>query len=136
MYVPVSNTRMDLYEQRLKRLEADYEETIAAGARAEQRRQIELRVAEQREQYKLLNENTEDADACGIETPVIESPHSDDKPKPFVSEPRVIPPLTADEAGRIKAHMATIKLNHVPSWASEVGDEQLVAMMRRIANHS
>lgn len=127
---------MDLYEQRLKRLEADYEETILAGTRAEQRRQIERVVAEQREQYKLLNDYNEDAESCAIETPVIESPEREIQHEPFVAEPRVIEPLTSEEVNQIRNHMATITLKHVPSWASQVGDDQLVAMMRRIASHS
>jgi hypothetical protein len=127
---------MDLYEQRLKRLEADYEETIVAGTRAEQRRQIERAVAERREQYKLLNEYNEDAESCAIETPVIESRESDMQHEPFVAESRVIKPLTAEELDKIRTHMATINLKHVPSWASQVGDDQLVAMMRRIASDS
>lgn len=125
---------MDLYEARLRKLEIDYEETLAAGERAEQRRRVEALVAEHRAQYQVLPDDADDTESCGIETPESYSPKHESVETVTETLERKIDPLTQDEVERIKSHMSTIKLNHRPSWADSITDERLVAMMRRIVH--
>jgi hypothetical protein len=123
---------MDLYEQRLERLEADYEQTIAAGRRAEQRREIERAVTE----YRLLTGGRQDTEPCGIETPDVDTEVlQEENREPQVEIPKkIVEPLSADEVERIKSHMSTIRLKHQPSWASNISDDQLLSMVRRLAH--
>lgn len=116
---------MDLYELRLKRLEADYAETIKAGERAEERRQYDELHPETPElvdhaidiEHSLLN--SDDDEKCRIE-PV---PHY---PRPTVE------PLAQGQVDAIKASMQSVKFRHEPSWAKSLKDDQLVRMMRKI----
>lgn len=125
---------MDLFEARLRRIEADYDATIAAGERAAQRRMIEAAVAEHRTQYQVLSDHPDDTETCGIDTPSIcdEALEQSSVIKPVV--PRVVEPMTEDEIKRVKLQMASIKLKHQPSWASNLSDDQLIAIMRRIVD--
>jgi hypothetical protein len=125
---------MDLFEARLRRLEIDYEETIAAGERAEQRKKLEAMVAEHRAQYQAISEPVQDSETCGIDTPILReiSKHESTVPEPI--PPRVVKPMSETDIERVKNHMASIKLKHQPSWASNLSDDQLLAIMRRIVD--
>ena len=114
---------MDLWERRLQTLEIDYQETIAAGERAEQRRRIEAIVSEHRAEYQLVSDH--ETDACGIDTPAMDGicePEQMTAPQPC-SIPRDVTPMSQSDIERVKAHMSTIKLMHEPSWASAISDE-------------
>ena len=128
---------MDLWERRLQALEADYEETIAAGARAEHRRHLEAIVADHRAEYQLVADH--ETDACGIETPPVitaldESLHPTPDLVPI--ETQSIEPLSAADIERIKTHMATVELKHEPQWARQISDQQLLELLNRVSRYS
>ena len=127
---------MDLYEYRLRRLDADYAETIAAGERADRARS---EAAERAHTYQPLLVGEDDTYfAAPIETPDLENATvAEGTPtvaiEPVESQPREpLPPLTSEEVNRIKGHMSTIKLKHEPAWAKALSDDQLVSMLRRV----
>lgn len=116
---------MDLYELRLKRLEADYAETIEAGELAEERRQYHRLHPETPElvnhaidnEHSLLNS---DDDEQSIIEPVHHYPR------------QTVEPLAQGQVDAIKASMRSLRFKHEPSWAQSLNDDQLVRMMRKI----
>jgi len=109
---------MDIAELRLKRLEAEYAECIAAGQRTPPQ--------EQTTHYEQLESDSPEEGSVVITTPEpIETEN-------YVRAPREIPHLTADQISCIKSHMSSIKLKHEPSWAASLSDEQFSKIFSKI----
>ena len=116
--------QMDLYELRLRRLEADYAETIAAGERAEERGK-----------YQELHPDTPDMTEHAVDDEhfLVEEAEKSAKIDPVPHHPRAVTdPMDQAQVDAIKASMQTVKFSHEPSWAKTLSDDQLKRMLGKL----
>ena len=118
---------MDLIDFKLKRLEADYEETIAAGKRAEERHLYE-------QLSPIIDTSIDNQVHHAIDDVYLKLDDSDDTPEPIEPVPYKAreeeKALGGEKVNQIKTCMGSIKLSHEPSWAKNITDDQLVNMLR------
>jgi hypothetical protein len=119
---------MDLADYKLKRLDLEYAECIAAGERAAATRNSDyasIRDACSDEGYEPLTmDDSRDEEATTIDTPALPSHTHSSSIEPM--------PLTPEEVERIKSHMSSIQLKHKPDWASSLTDEQFRKIFAKI----
>jgi len=116
--------KMDLYERRLKQLEADYSETIEVGERASRVRKSTSEIYE----YHALSAEASNVPSCGVSQERIDTPTLYQTSRP-VEENKTISPLTIEQIDKIKCDMSKIQLKHEPSWGKQVSDEKLTRML-------
>jgi hypothetical protein len=116
--------KMDLYERRLKQLEADYSETIEVGERASRVRKSTSEIYE----YHALSAEASNVPSCGVSQERIDTPTFYQTSRP-VEENKTISPLTIEQIDKIKCDMSKIQLKHEPSWGKQVSDEKLTRML-------
>lgn len=112
---------MDLYEKRLR--QNDVESVDANIAERESRGLVEFESVE----YHLVSSD-DSMPEMGEELDPVHTPHIDSALEQY--PPKAEVHLSLDEIEQIKRTMSKIHLNHKPSWADCVSDEQLVNLVK------